>query len=795
MLIQNMMGVRKQRADEASRHAQAKWLADRAANYDRRTDIQESKQAQAERNALMERRLNARKAWMADPTQQVLYPDEKGEMRILNPETLYGEEFAPVAASPAKPAGPQFGPKEFMHTAGLGAFSNVLPGMTPPTQAPQQAPQHGQSEPFGRDDFMSAAGLAPASAAIQEAKNQQMSADMGRAGADPTQELESMLSGVDITSPDSHAPSSKVMFSPAAKSRGDVYQDGQGTTVDELEGDTASVLPHGQMDTVDMPRKALPEGAREGQTFAPGDINQTGGYGNPFAQPIPGPQIPRGKYAPGEGVFVDQIEDGTASILDPGQQNLQQIPTRALPEGAREGQMFQPGDVNRKGGFGNPFADPMDIADVPRDTSRDPGGNIDLTKQAPKASVQMVPAAQARGAMYENGGQGEQGQPAQAEQPIEPKGQRRITGYKVRLPSGEEWVYDSAKQEEAKRNQALSQVAAIDKTLAIVGQNHPASANLLIERNSILAQLDQKVAGRVSDQVFKQGMQNQNLEVKERMGDNRNETTIQAAKLRARKGSGAGGSAAAGDTTKLGLFARLPYKEQARIEGMVRPTMKMYDAEMNWNALQGKGIDRLSLAKTMINAEGPFAGTQHFEATMNFLGYIRGGVPAKNESQELHNQTNNISQMLNAVGKWVGDPLLGTHWFNGESSLDDADTRRKWGEAIGRMDPGQRKGLDAAIRASLKEVRSMGVKNIEAQAEGFESLDPAGHDRVTNLLNAKMALLGLPAKQFYADAPLRENTRMFGKEASKKSAAESLSRLEQLLGGGTGEATPNTSSP
>ena len=135
------------------------------------------------------------------------------------------------------------------------------------------------------------------------------------------------------------------------------------------------------------------------------------------------------------------------------------------------------------------------------------------------------------------------------------------------------------------------------------------------------------------------------------------------------------------------------------------------------------------------------------EAMMNFFGYIRGGVPAKNETDEFKHITRTLGTTLDSLGQKVG---LKDLWTNFTGSDADKAAIAK----IAQLPEGQRAGLEQAIVESQKAIQGMALKNVAAQIEGYKSAGQPFHERIQDKINAKLMFIGEEPRQWFRDSPL-----------------------------------------
>lgn len=423
-------------------------------------------------------------------------------------------------------------------------------------------------------------------------------------------------------------------------------------------------------------------------------------------------------------IFLDENDQGSARALSgPDDSQHQQLPIEAFPPGATEGQRFNAEDVNLTGGKGNPFAEPVPMPPL-------------QSGAGPQSSSMFVPGQNIQGSVKST----------------QPQGRRWVAP----LPTGEEWVVDHDAQMQAKRADAMDRAELIKQQLQEPWAQNPQMQNQLnMQLAPLMALLGPDIGKTAAAQTFQAGQQDQRLGAQDARQEAQlaSNEKIQAAHDATRRatskyGRGGGGKGIVAQSSGNGsAFSRLKPMEQARIENSVNSGIGLLDREMNWTKLEGVGFDRLNLALQNIRAKGELGGAQQMEAMMNFFGYIRGGVPAKNETDEFKSVTSNLGTLLDRLGQKVDVNGLWTH-FTG--SQQDREAIAK----IAQLPAGQRAGLEQAIIESQKAIQGMALKNIKAQAERYKSAGTPFHERMQDSINSKLRFIGEQPRQWYQDSPL-----------------------------------------
>lgn len=423
----------------------------------------------------------------------------------------------------------------------------------------------------------------------------------------------------------------------------------------------------------------------------------------PPSEPAPSPQA----QAPDNSIFLDRNDEGTATALSgPEGQNRQELPIKAFPEGATEGQSFAPEDVNLKGGFGNPFAGPLPPSDNPE------FGNGML----PNSTSQFVPGVDVRGMSTDAG---------------QPQGGH----WEARLPDGQVITFDPNEARAAKRDQDAQDLREIDVALAdpetklnpqmfqyYIGKKQALLGGLSpAEIKQIYAQkgaFDLQGARLASNE----GMQDKRLASQEKIATEKIAAQKSIAELRRKKGrSGAlvPPLAAGEGSAYQKLFTQDPFKAEklaTQVDAQIGRSLK----NMNWDKLQGIGTNRLSIALRNLDLG---TGTGQFDAMMGFFGYLRGGVPAKNETDEWKSMTSTAETFLNKIGRKLKLGNMGTLALNGGDL--SPEQKQALSEQVTGMDPSQAKEMRAAIVESQKALQDFAENAAESVRAQYANRAPA----------------------------------------------------------------------
>jgi hypothetical protein len=646
-------------------------------------------------------------------------PGRKKQAPAIAPPTSPAEQVQPEAAPPlpAEPE-PQAQPVPTMMGKPLSIPQLRAPGMgggpLPPTPAPQ--PQAPGPVTGARPEIAQASG------------NGQ--------GTPTDPELDALMSRA--TQPQEPQASDNTIF------------------LDENdEGTTRALLPPGDTGRAELPMRAYPEGAKVGDRFAAEDVNLKGGYGNPFAGPVAPAQVRR----PPEGgtVFFDENNDGDVRALSgPDDGTSQTLPINAFPPGAKEGDRFNAEDVNLRGGKGNPFAGPTKPIEMPQ-PQRVGGGNATnnlLGASEPASTSRFVPGRQIQGASA-----------------AMPQGQDEDEDgvWEATFPGSRVVTFNPRQARQARDEEARAEAMQIKRALVTMGdtpEEQVAKNRLLTRQVLVVSGMSLRAQADMQRSIDAATRQVKQIDSTEKLAGNKIASTegMHAATLASRDKLAAEANATRRATSKYGrgggsgktpaqssgqgsAFAALKPVEQSRIENAANNGVKMLDSQMNWTKLEGAGFDRLNLALRNIQAKGDLGGAQQMEAMMNFFGYIRGGVPAKNETDEFKSITRTLGTTLDSLGQKVGIKDL---WTNFTGSDKDKAAIAK----IAQLPEGQRAGLEQAIVESQKAIQGMALKNISAQIEGYKSAGKPFHERIQDKINAKLRFIGEKPRQWFSDSPL-----------------------------------------
>lgn len=417
------------------------------------------------------------------------------------------------------------------------------------------------------------------------------------------------------------------------------------------------------------------------------------------------------------------------------EQNPVSIRESDLPPGAREGQTFHGEDVGLGAGRMNPEAQPVEVrSSQPRYQSM-PEGRMQLGG----AQVTSVPPVVARGDVHD------------LRAP-----QKRGPRWIYEAPGEEPFVIDEGQRQAARESEAREKVARIERAMSTVPEG--SHMHILLAKDLAMAraglgekdihqyrQLGQQTGERLGRQEFQAGEAAKTREFQAGQTDKKLASSEKIAAMR-KRGVGVGrGSDRAVDADLNATdtaYSRLAPKDQARAKLNARRDLSEYLNRVNWNKLEGTGTDRLAMAEDMLAAKGPNARTQHFEAMMNFFGYIRGGVPAKNETQEWHKLTGDFRTWADSLGGALGLGALGTKYLTGEET--EASVRAKLEEKLGnnfqRLSPQLVVEMEHAVRAARKNLQTFAGKALDGAARMFTPATSSPAEM--EIANSKLKALG-----------------------------------------------------
>jgi hypothetical protein len=471
------------------------------------------------------------------------------------------------------------------------------------------------------------------------------------------------------------------------------------------------------------------------------------------------PQEPQPQAAQDNTIFLDENDEGTTrALLPPGDTGRAELPMRAYPEGAKVGDRFAAEDVNLKGGYGNPFAEPVPPIDMPQ-PNRDAGGTNNLLGvQSPTPTYTFVPGRNIQGAsatMPQQGGDGR---------------------WVFRDKTGKEhYSIGVGEARKAKADEDFASVQAINEALGSPeAQTDPMYRQALVNRKvAVLGQMsadDRKALFAMQKQgqqidsnegtldkklAFQKEQGDLNRASKEKIAADANATRRATSKY----GRGGGtssklkaASAADPSAEPASPWAMLDSKERTREGNRLNREKRDWANNHGWTKLLSTNTGRLDWAKDNIAMTGPGAGAAQAEAMMNLFGVARGGVPVKNETDEFYKATTSLTTHLDNIGKHIGVPQLGTRWRNGTLGDDEA---KKYEGAVSAMPEDQRNAIARAIQSTSDALLRYGRKELESLKTMWDVEPLANRHKATAFINELGAHLDLPPQQWWGDVKLR----------------------------------------
>jgi hypothetical protein len=512
------------------------------------------------------------------------------------------------------------------------------------------------------------------------------------------------------------APSDQELEALMAASHGNEQPSDNSVFLDETDDGTANVLmgQNGE-ERRQLPLDALPPGAKEGQRFAPEDVNLAGGKGNPFAGPngTVAPEAP-----PGGKVFVDETDEGNANVLmGPGETERRQLPLDALPPGAREGQRFDQADVNLTGGKGNPFAG-----------------------AEPQASSTFVPGSQIRGVSAR--------MPPQAGQSgkwVEKDDEGNVYG-----------EIDPGQARAARAAEDALSLRDVNLALASPGLTAAEVAYLSSKKHALMAGMSPKELSQVYAQEGRETLQGNQLASNEKRTEERlaSNEKVQAghdatriAIVKTKHGGGATLSGIKIPKGEEGSFISIPTNNK----GIPQPNQLLKEVTTDWRSwaseqdikTQFKGLRRLALAQNNIDANGPNSGTLNIEAAFNYLGFLRGGVPVQNETKEMIDHRRTWADSLHGLMARAGIGELIAKVQNGGNLTEEEANR-----ARNVMSPEEQSRIREGIVESKRVMQFQVAQTLQPFVMKYVDMNGPGaqvlRQGAVSQVNAELESAGLP---------------------------------------------------
>lgn len=445
----------------------------------------------------------------------------------------------------------------------------------------------------------------------------------------------------------------------------------------------------------------------------------------------------------------------------------------------------------------------------------DPGGNIDLENPPPPVDYQepqegdLPPAGlmspeESKSRLDELGvpplpPKGEQPSFAALQEALDSRGSN-VPQVEAAQPAAEfkrgKWVYDIPggqpfeidleQAQQAHQEEIKSRIAQIDRVLTNpTYANSPMLPRLEQERMMLEAEIGGNAASQLRSQIGKGELQSQKdasadarldktLASREKIAEDRNAALLKKAQMTQHRIA----AKAAAKASSSGLNPRETRATEMGINSFLGKT--------NWTKLIGVGKQRLDLALENATAEGPNAATQHMEALMNFFGYIRGGVPAKNETDEWKFLTGTFRNWMDSFGSAMGlDNLFSRYMASG----NDKEYTQAELDTVSKMPPQARRSLIQAIQKSQSMIARFATTQLEGLATKYRSSDPRVQQYVQDNIdgyalvmevNPRKILQGAKAPQAAtAEQPAQAPSAPGGGE-KKPSFDEALQKLLEM---------------
>lgn len=347
------------------------------------------------------------------------------------------------------------------------------------------------------------------------------------------------------------------------------------------------------------------------------------------------------------------------------------------------------------------------------------------------------------------------------------------------IPGGQPFEIDLEQARQANVDSIKSKLAQIDTALRDPNfALDPATVNSLRreramlqadlpanDRSALLAQGGRSDLQSQKDMAAKERL-DENIASREKIAEDRNAAMLKAAEMRRRK-------VTAGAASKASAAGLAP-KDLRAIDMTINSQLR----HMNWDKLVGVGKQRLDLALRNASAEGPNAATQHMEALMNFFGYIRGGVPAKNETDEWKRLTGTFRNWMDSYGSAVGlDNLFSRYMQSG----NDKEYTQSELETVSRMPPQARRSLIQAIKESQGMISGFAKSQLEGLAMKYRSASPPAQRFVQDTIDGLAHTMGVqPKRMLQGDQPSSE--AQGGQQMGGMSLDEALKKLLEAKG-------------
>jgi len=490
----------------------------------------------------------------------------------------------------------------------------------------------------------------------------------------------------------------------------------------------------------------------------------------PVASPVPSPGVGQEAILSARKVFVDEPggdEESQIVVENPdGTTEIRMVPPGTLPPGAQEGSRLD---------YESVFPSPPPSAAPPIPSLPQGPPAVQPSQPTPQLRPQDITPAAMPGSI-------DAAMLASAPRPAAPAAPVKKRGrWVIPMPGGEPMVVDMETARQAHLDEVRSQIQSIEEAMGSPGMTQDGAIYLARKKAILLADLppeDQRSIMRQQGAMDIAG-----INAIERQADRASREKI--AEMRGKKRINAmlaagGGPLPAGELDEA--YARLPQKLANPTAQQVRSILALETRTLNWAKLIGVGTNRLALAERNITLEGPDSGTAHVESMMNFFGYIRGGVPAKNETVEWRHMTGNAINTLDSIGLYFKLGPIGSYISN--TDLSEEEKRKLAKDLDSRMTPGQRRSLQKAIHESRSALLTYAEKDSDAMAESFRHGTTAEQAKAADMINSLRTGAGLKRKDYFkfwgkrATSPEEYNVETKEKPTGKMTLDEALKAME-----------------
>ena len=349
---------------------------------------------------------------------------------------------------------------------------------------------------------------------------------------------------------------------------------------------------------------------------------------------------------------------------------------------------------------------------------------------------------------------------------------------RIAIPGQEPLEIDQGQARSDAEAQSMRKQADIDKAINAIDPNDKSKAGTLYALNQMKASemamfppKEQALFARSALESDKrasiEGVATGHDQSREAIAQGKNDTALKIAEMRRKKG-GTGfplvaGSAGDIDSAFVKYANRDPLKAERMADMVDRQTERALN-QMNWKKLEGTGIDRLAMAQKNMQA----GGAGEFEAMQNFMGYIRGGVPAKNETVEWHHMTDTAITKMDNIGKFLGLGMIGTLWS--QTDMSDQEKEMLKSKYTG-LPPAQKKELLEAISSAQQGLAEFSNKATDSLGAQFDGRSPMEKSLVQGKIDMLRSYAKLPSKKYFGQS---EGSSATGQPAARPSVRDLL---------------------